>query len=175
MAQAFISIGSNIDPETNVRSAIHRLGLKARITAISTVYRTEPVGREGQPLFLNCVVKIETDLPPRELKFQLLRVIEAELGRVRSNDKFAARTIDLDLILYDEVVMKTPDLALPDPEIPKRPFLAVPLHELAPGLVLPGSGQRIQDAAASLARNTMMPLSAFTEQLRKEFLHERKQ
>ena len=175
MAQAFISMGSNIDPETNVRSAIHRIGMKARVTAISTVYRTEPVGPPGQPLFLNCVVEIQTDLPPRELKLQLLRGIEKELGRVRSSDKFAARTIDLDLIIYDELVMSSTDLVLPDPDIPQRPFLAIPLHELSPGLVMPGSGLRIQDAAASLSRKTMTPLSAFTEQLRKEFLHEQKQ
>jgi len=175
MARAFIGIGSNIDPETNVRDAVQRLGSTARVTAISTVYRTEPVGPPGQPWFYNCVVEIETDLAPRELKFRLLRGIEGELGRTRSSDKFAARTIDLDLILYDELVMTTPDLALPDPDIPQRPFLAIPLHELAPGLVLPGSGLRIQEAAASMSSNTMMPLAAYTEHLRKEFLHDRKQ
>jgi 2-amino-4-hydroxy-6-hydroxymethyldihydropteridine diphosphokinase len=172
MARAFISIGSNIDPETNVRNAVHRLGSTARVMAISTVYRTEPIGPPGQPWFYNCVVEIETEMAPRELKFTLLRRIESELGRARSSDKFAARTIDLDLILYNELVMTTPDLALPDPDIPKRPFLAIPLHELAPGLILPGSGLRIQEAAMSLSPNAMMPLAAYTEQLRKEFLHE---
>ena len=175
MARAFISIGSNIEPETNVKNAVHRLGSTARVTAISTVYRTEPVGPPGQPWFYNCVVEIETDLAPRELKFGLLRRIEGELGRTRNGDKFAARTIDLDLILYEELVMTTPDLALPDPDIPERPFLAIPLHELAPGLILPGSGLRIQEAAAALSPNTMKPLAAYTEHLRKEFLHERKQ
>ena len=175
MVRAFISIGSNIDPENNMKSAIRRFGSKARVTAISTVYRTEPIGPLGQPWFYNCVVEIQTDLDPRELKFELLRGIEGELGRVRSSDKFAARTIDLDLILYDELVITTTDLVIPDADIPRRPFLAIPLHELAPGLILPGSGLRIQDAAASLSSNTMTPLSAFTEYLRKEFLHERKQ
>ncbi len=175
MARVFISIGSNIDPETNVRSAVLRLASAVRLTAISTVYHTEPVGPPGQPWFYNCVVEIQTGLAPRELKFQLLRRIEGELGRTRGSDKFAARTIDLDLILYDELVMITTDLALPDPDIPQRPFLAIPLHELAPGLILPGSGLRIQEAAASLSPNAMKPLSAFTERLRKEFLHDRKQ
>ncbi len=175
MARAFVSIGSNIEPETNVRSAILRLASAVRVTAISTVYRTEPVGPPGQPWFANCVVEVETDLAPRELKFRLLRGIESELGRTRSSDKFAARPIDLDLILYDELVMTTTDLVLPDPDIPQRPFLAVPLHELAPGLILPGSGLGIREAAASLSPNTMKPLSAFTKHLRKEFLHDRKQ
>jgi 2-amino-4-hydroxy-6-hydroxymethyldihydropteridine diphosphokinase len=175
MARAFISIGSNIDPETNVKNAVRRLGSTARVVAISTVYFTEPVGPPGQPWFYNCVVEIETDLAPRELKFRLLRRIEDELGRTRSSDKFAARTIDLDLILYDELVMTTPDLALPDPDIPRRPFLAIPLRELAHGLILPGSGLRIQEVAAFMSPNAMKPLAAYTEHLRKEFLHERKQ
>lgn len=157
-----------------MRSALEQLIQEERLTAISMVYRTQPVGPPGQPLFLNCVVEIRTDVPPRELKLRVLRGIEARLGRVRNNDKFAARTIDLDLILYDDLVTSSIDLVLPDPDIPRRPFLAIPLYELEPGLVLPGSGLRVQDAASSLSRNSMTPLSTFTDQLRKEFLHERK-
>jgi 2-amino-4-hydroxy-6-hydroxymethyldihydropteridine diphosphokinase len=175
MTRAFVSIGSNIDPEANLQSALQRLRSTVQVMAISTVYRTEPVGPPGQPWFYNCVAEIETDLPPRELKSTLLRRIEGELGRVRSSDKFAARTIDLDLILYDELVMTTRDLTLPDPEIPKRPFLAIPLKELSPGLVLPGSGIPIGDAADALYPNAMVPLAAYTEHLRKEFLHDWKQ
>jgi 2-amino-4-hydroxy-6-hydroxymethyldihydropteridine diphosphokinase len=175
MARAFISIGSNIDPETNVRNAVLRLAGMVRVAAVSTVSLTEPVGPPGQPPFYNCVVKIETDEAPRELKFVVLRRIESELGRTRSSDKFAARTIDLDLILYDDLVMTTDDLTLPDPDIVRRPFLAIPLAELAPGLVLPGSGLQIKEVAASLTPNTMEPLETYTEHLRKELLHERKQ
>jgi 2-amino-4-hydroxy-6-hydroxymethyldihydropteridine diphosphokinase len=175
MARAFISIGSNIDPETNVKEALRRLGSSARIKAISTVYRTEPVGPPDQPPFYNCVVELETELAPRELKFRLLRRIESELGRTRGSDKFAARTIDLDLILYDELVMTAEDLTLPDPDILARPFLAVPLHELAPGLVLPGSGVRISEKIPALPRTGMKPLVNYTERIRKDLLHERKQ
>jgi 2-amino-4-hydroxy-6-hydroxymethyldihydropteridine diphosphokinase len=175
VARAFISIGSNIDPETNVRNAILRLAETALVKAISTVYRTEPVGPPGQPPFYNCVVEIETDLAPRELKFRLLRGIESELGRVRGSDKFEARTIDLDLILYGDLVMTSEDLTLPDPDILRRPFLAVALHKLAPGLVLPGSGQRISEAASAQPRKGMTPLKNYTERIRKEVLHERKQ
>jgi len=175
MARAFISIGSNIDPETNVRNALLRLARAVRVAAVSTVSRTEPVGPPGQPPFYNCVAEIETDAAPRDLKFVVLRRIESELGRTRSSDKFAARTIDLDLILYDDLVMTTDDLTLPDPDIVRRPFLAIPLAELAPGLVLPGSGLQIKEVAASLTPNTMEPLETYTEHLRKELLHERKQ
>jgi len=175
MARAFISIGSNIDPETNVRNAILRLAEAARVKAISTVYRTVPIGPPGQPPFYNCVVEIETDLPPRDLKFRLLRGLESEMGRTRGTDKFAARTIDLDLILYDELVTTAEDLTLPDPDILRRPFLAVALHGLAPGLVLPGSGVRISEAAPAQPRKDMTPLENYTERIRKEILHERKQ
>lgn len=175
MVRAFISIGSNIDPEHNVRESILRLGSAVQVKAISTVYRTEPVGSPGQPSFYNCVAEIETDLAPRDLKFRLLRRIEHELGRTRGSDKFAARTIDLDLILYDDLVMAGEDLTLPDPDIQHRPFLAIPLQELDPELVLPGSGMRISQVVSAQPRMDMMPLEKYTERLRKEILHERKQ
>jgi 2-amino-4-hydroxy-6-hydroxymethyldihydropteridine diphosphokinase len=175
MTRAFVSIGSNIDPEMNVRSAIFRLTETARVKAVSTVYRTEPVGPPGQPQFYNCVVEIETDLAPRDLKFRLLRRIESELGRTRCADRFATRTIDLDLLLYDEIVMTTEDLTLPDPDILRRPFLAISLQELAPRLVLPGSGLQISEAVLAQPRKGMAPLENYTERIRKEILHERKQ
>jgi 2-amino-4-hydroxy-6-hydroxymethyldihydropteridine diphosphokinase len=175
MARAFISIGSNIDPENNVRNAILLLGSDVQVSAVSTVYRTEPIGPPGQQPFYNCVVETETDLAPRDLKFRLLRRIESELGRTRGSDKFAARTIDLDLILYDDLVMTTEDLTLPDPDIPRRPFLAVPLQELAPGLVLPKSGMHISEVVSAQPRMDMTRLENYTERVRKELFHERKQ
>jgi len=175
MTRAFISIGSNIDPEMNVRSAILRLTEIVRVKAVSTVYRTEPVGPPGQPPFYNCVVEIETDLAPLNLKFRLLRRIENELGRTRSGDRFAARTIDLDLVLYDEFVMTTEDLTLPDPDILRRPFLAISIQELAPQLILPGSGRQISEAVSAQPQKGMAPLENYTECIRKDILHERKQ
>ncbi len=170
MARAFVSVGSNIDPETNVRAALLRLSKETDLRAISTIYLTEPLGRQGQPPFYNCVIEIETSLPPAELKFGVLRNIEAGLGRRRSDDKFAPRTIDLDLILYDDLVMTTPELTLPDPEILERPFLAIALSEITPGLVLPGSQSGIGEAAAKLSRTGMQPLRTYTDRIRKEIL-----
>jgi len=175
MARAFVSVGSNINPAENTAKAIHALNRETRITKISTVYLTEPKGRPEQPPYYNCVVKFETERSPVELKQRVLRKIEEELGRVRSRDKDAARTVDLDLILYDELVMTTEDLTLPDPDIVRRPFLAIPLQELAPGLLLPGSGLCIDEAASTLSQGTMKPLESFTESIRKEILYERKQ
>ncbi len=161
MARAFVAVGSNLDPERHLPAALRRLATRVRLVAVSTFYASPALGRPEQPEFYNGAVEIATDLPPRELKFTVLRAIEAELGRQRSADKFAAREIDLDLVWYDGQVADEPDLTLPDPEIADRPFLAVPLGELAPELF------RVSSPAGSLR-----PLPEFTTRLRKELLHE---
>ena len=168
MARVFIGVGSNIHPEENVPKAVRLLGRETRIKAISTFYLTEPVGGTGQPLFYNGVVEIETEIPPVKLKHSVLRRIENELGRKRVADKYAARTIDLDMLIYDDLVATTKDLVIPDPQISSRAFLAIPLNELAPDLVLPGSGRPIREVAQALAGHTMQPLSEFTKRLRRE-------
>ncbi len=168
MTQAFLSVGSNVDPEENVSRAIGRLNGQVRITGVSTVYLTEPVGRPEQPPYYNCVIAIDTPLPPLELKRTVLRRIEDELGRTRSEDKFSPRTIDLDLILYGDVVMKTGELILPDPEIRSRPFLAGPLVELAPNLIMPDSKQPISAIASKMRGGGMKPLVAYTNRLIRE-------
>lgn len=173
MARAFVSVGSNIEPEENVQAAVRLLAQSVTIRAISTVYLTEPVGPPRQPPYYNCVIDVETDLAPLDLKRNVLRRIETALGRTRTSDKFASRAIDLDLILYDKIVMTTDELVLPDPEILQRPFLTATLRELAPGLVLPGSETSIDDAASRMSYATMKPLEHYTKLLRKEILHER--
>jgi dihydroneopterin aldolase/2-amino-4-hydroxy-6-hydroxymethyldihydropteridine diphosphokinase len=173
MARAFIAIGSNIDPAANVRLAIGRLGQKVRLVGVSTVYRTEALSRPGaqagplQPPYYNCVVEIETFVPPLELKQGILRPIEDSLGRLRSEDKFAPRTIDLDLIVYGDLEMDEGGLKLPDPEIMERPFLAIPLYELAPGLEL-GSNRSIASIASGLPQGGMQPLKEYTRQLQQD-------
>jgi 2-amino-4-hydroxy-6-hydroxymethyldihydropteridine diphosphokinase len=171
MARAFIGVGSNIEPEENVRKALRLMASQVRIVEISTVYSTEAEGRPEQPSYYNCVTQIETDIPPKELKQTVLREIEEKLGRKRTKDKNAPRTIDLDLILYDDLVLKTDDLVLPDPQIATRPFLAIPLFELEPDLILPGVNLPIKKAAAQLKPVRMKPLMSFTKLLKKEILH----
>ncbi len=173
MARAFVSAGSNIDPETNVKEAVRRLSRLVMVKAVSTVYRTAPVGPSGQQHYYNCVIEIDTDLPPLMLKTDVLRPLEAAGGRLRTGDKYASRPIDLDLILYDDLIIKSEELVLPDPDILSRPFLAIALHELAPGLVVPGSGVRIEDIAATASRYSMEPLQLYTELIRKDIFHER--
>lgn len=116
------------------------------------------------------MVAIDTNLPPEKLKWEVLRPIEATLGRHRTLDKYASRTIDLDLVLYDDVVLLSNELILPDPDILKRAFVAIPLFEIAPALVLPGFGIPIRQIAEQLAAQSMQPLREYTRELRDELL-----
>jgi dihydroneopterin aldolase/2-amino-4-hydroxy-6-hydroxymethyldihydropteridine diphosphokinase len=181
MARAYIAVGSNIQPEENVRKAVKLLSQRVKLTAISTVYETAPeglpagrqTGGRNQPPYYNCVLAIETDLPPVELKRSVLRRIEDELGRQRGQDRFASRTIDLDLILYDNLTLSVGAqhavlLHLPDPEIRERPYLALPLFELDPGLTLPDTGESIGQIAGRLGSVGLTPLPDYTLALQTE-------
>jgi 2-amino-4-hydroxy-6-hydroxymethyldihydropteridine diphosphokinase len=163
MAKAFIGVGSNINPEKNVREALRLLSLATRVMAVSTFYRTQPIERPEQPMFYNGIVEVETDLAAEDLKTSVLRVIEKSLGRRRSDDMYAARTIYLDIIAYDDTYTR-------DDEITGRPFVALPLYELAPDLRLAYSGEPLSEIAATFAENDMLPLTEFTEHLRKGVL-----
>jgi 2-amino-4-hydroxy-6-hydroxymethyldihydropteridine diphosphokinase len=163
---AFVAVGSNIEPARNIASALAALARLVEVTGTSAFYRTAPVGRPEQPAFYNGVWRIETALAPAAVKFDVLRRIESDLGRHRTQDKYAARSIDLDLILYDDVVIDTPDLRLPDPEIIERSFVAVPLLELSPALVLPDTGKRLDSLPVARSTRGLEKLDPFTEQLR---------
>ena len=94
---AFIAVGSNIEPSRHVTQALRLLQDRVEVVALSTFYWTSPVDRPGQPRFLNGVWRVHTAIPPKKLKFEVLRGIESRLGRVRTADKSAPRTIDLDI------------------------------------------------------------------------------
>jgi len=170
MARALIGVGSNINPEENVLKALGLLKRYAPIKAISTVYLSEADGRPDAPCFYNCVVAVESVASPDELKYRFLRSIEEAMGRRRESDKDAPRTVDLDLLLYDDVVISTVHLRLPDPEILRRPYIAWPVYEIAPELVLPGLDISIKEAAHALPKDRMKPLPNYTEMLRSELL-----
>jgi 2-amino-4-hydroxy-6-hydroxymethyldihydropteridine diphosphokinase len=149
MSDAFVAVGSNINAEKNIPAALQQLQSRVCVIGTSAFYRTESVGGAGQPPYSNGVWRIGTAVPPRALKFDILREVESELGRLRTGKRSAARTIDLDLILYDDFIVNEPDLVLPDPLIRERSFIAVPLLELAPDLVFPDTGETL--ASLSIA------------------------
>ena len=144
--EVYIAVGSNVAPERNILRALELLeqvGLP--VEATSTFYRTQPIDRPGQPWYRNGLWRVKTDIPLRRLQFDVLRGVESKLGRIRTDDAYAPRPLDLDVIIYGETVSCEPDLVVPDPDIYRRPFLAGPLMELEPALNLPGSGHSLRD------------------------------
>jgi 2-amino-4-hydroxy-6-hydroxymethyldihydropteridine diphosphokinase len=144
--RAFIGLGSNLgDRLDNLKRALNSLeGSGIALRAVSSVYETEPVG-PPQPDFLNAVCEVETDLPAVDL-FRTLKRIEAQIGRV-AGERWGPRVIDLDLLLYGDEMVQTPELVVPHPEMTRRAFVLVPLLEIAPEATLP-SGELISSHAA---------------------------
>ena len=141
---AYLSLGSNVgDREANLRQAIARVGEIARVTSVSSFYETEPVEFTDQPWFLNCAVAIEVDTTPMQLLCELLR-LEQAMGRRRVQNK-GPRMIDIDILLYDDVVVKTPDLTIPHPAMHRRRFVLEPLAEIAPEAKHPVFNKNVQE------------------------------
>jgi 2-amino-4-hydroxy-6-hydroxymethyldihydropteridine diphosphokinase len=145
MASALIALGGNVgDVRATFKKAIaHICGMtQAALLARSSDYATPPWGDEQQAHFINACVEIETDLDPHALLFALQR-IEQRFGRDRQKERrWGPRTLDLDLIAYDDVSLQTPELTLPHPRLFERAFVLVPLAEIAPDRLIAGRGTR---------------------------------
>ena len=143
MARIYISIGSNIDPAKNVQQAVK--GLREHFTDIevSPVYESEAVGFEGSN-FLNLVVAATTGLDVHAAN-ELLHKIEDEYGRDRSGPRFSSRTIDLDLLLYDDLILNEKGLEIPREEILHNAFVLWPLANIAPGVIHPQQGKSMEE------------------------------
>lgn len=151
-ALAFVALGANLaDPVAQVRAAAEALaGLpQSKLLRISSLYRTAPVGIHGQPDFINAVAELETTLAPHQLLAALLDV-ETRFGR-RRDYHHAPRTLDLDLLLFDDLIIDSEQLSLPHPRMHLRAFVMAPLVEIAPDCMIPGRGS----AAAWLAATSM--------------------
>ncbi len=157
-----ISVAGNLDPERYLPLALELLGDAVELTALSMFYRTAALCRPEQPDYLNGVAAARFDGDPRTLKTDVLRVIETQLGRVRGTDRCAARTIDLDLLLFGGVVMDEEGLVLPDPDLWRRPFLAAAVLELDPDIVVPGTGRPLRELADMNAAARLKPAREFT-------------
>ncbi|WP_438448985.1 2-amino-4-hydroxy-6-hydroxymethyldihydropteridine diphosphokinase [Gorillibacterium sp. sgz5001074] len=137
---AYLGLGSNLgDRGQWLADAVRLLGQEPgiRVEACSAVYETDPVGYVEQPAFLNMAVRIATLLPPLDLLAVMLR-IELELGRKREI-RWGPRTIDIDMLLYGNLEMDTPELTVPHPRMLERAFVLIPLRDIYPGDALPGA------------------------------------
>jgi 2-amino-4-hydroxy-6-hydroxymethyldihydropteridine diphosphokinase len=143
--RAYIGLGSNIDPASNIAKALELLGKHVILGELAHTWETPAIGSRG-PNFLNTVVAVRTQLPPDLLKSLILRRIERQLGRVRTANKNAPRTIDLDILVYEGQVL--------DPKIWSYVFVAVPLAELLPHLRNSQTGETLEQAAKRLSEQT---------------------
>lgn len=133
---AYIGIGSNIgDKKANCRRAIELLKQAGTVTAVSSLYYTEPVGYREQEDFINAVAAVETEQSPEAL-LEACQAIEQEMGRTRTL-RWGPRIIDLDILLFGNAVVDEPDLVIPHPLMASRRFVLAPLAEIAPGMVHP--------------------------------------
>ena len=135
MVRAFVSVGSNVNKEMNIRSAVESLRKAFGELTISTVYENPAVGFDGED-FHNLAVGFDTDRSPLEV-VEVLRRIESQQGRTRGEERFAPRTLDLDLLLYGDLVLDRDGLQCPREEISRYPFVLGPLAEIAGDMTHP--------------------------------------
>ena len=147
MTQVLLGMGSNINAENHIRGGINELKDKFEQVSLSPIYASASVGFEGND-FINLVARVETDLQPIELR-NYLRDLEDRYGRKRDVPKFSDRTLDIDILLYDDLVVLSPLLEIPRAEILKFSHVLKPLADLDPGLIHPTERRSMTDIWAS--------------------------
>lgn len=158
LTRAYIGLGSNLeDPRAQVERAINSIEKipDTSLINVSSWYQSTAVGPGDQPDYINGAVSVDTYLPPESL-LSALQTIEAAQGRVR-NERWAARTLDLDLLLYGDIIVSTDRLQVPHPRLQERNFVLYPLAELAPRLALP-SGDTLQSLVESIGTEGLSKL-----------------
>lgn len=160
--RAYVGVGSNLgDRWARLARAARSLRAAPGIALLraSRVWDTAPLG-PPQPRYLNAVLELEVTLPPDRLLSEL-QAIEREAGRVRSGPRWAARTLDLDLLLYGGQVIRTPRLAVPHPELTARRFVLAPLAELCPERTVPGTGKTVAELLALAPPGDLVPAGLY--------------
>jgi len=156
--RAYLALGSNLaDPLHQVRAALDALAAlpQTRLLATSSLYRTPPYGPPDQPDYLNAAVLLETTLAPEAL-LDLTQRIELEQGRVRKDERWGPRTLDLDIMLFGNFMLNTPRLTVPHYDMHNRAFMLVPLFEIAPDLIFP-NGTSLKSLIATLDSSAIQP------------------
>lgn len=154
MTLAYIGLGSNLaDPALQIRQAIVQMRTipNSQVTKISSLYFSRPMGPQDQPDYMNAVLAIETQLTPIELLEQLQK-IEYKAGRVRKDNRWGARILDLDILLFGDNVIDSERLTIPHYGMKLREFVLLPLQEIAPDLRLPNA-ESIKQLASKISHN----------------------
>jgi 2-amino-4-hydroxy-6-hydroxymethyldihydropteridine diphosphokinase len=160
--RAYVGVGTNLgDRWANLARAARGVRAAPRVAPLraSRVWDTPPLG-PPQPRYLNAVVELEADLPPEALLAALQRV-ERDAGRVRGGARWGARRLDLDLLLYGDLVVARPGLTVPHPGLASRRFVLAPLAELAPDLVVPGTKRSVAELLAALPADDGAPVGIY--------------
>ncbi len=154
MTLVYIGLGSNLDsPSQQLIQAIHAIAKlpQVNISAVSSLYGSRPMGPQDQPDYINAVVALTTELSALEL-LDALQKIELDAGRVRKDERWGARVLDLDILLFGQEIINSERLIVPHYGLKEREFVLLPLAEIAPDLSLP-SGENITILATNIARN----------------------
>lgn len=157
MESVYIALGSNLnDPLQQINAAIEALKTipHSELVTVSSFYRTKPLGPQDQPDYLNAVALLNTALQPEELLSQTQR-IELEHGRVRKDERWGPRTLDLDIMLFGTQTIATPRLIVPHYGLKEREFMLYPLAEIAPDLIFP-DGEPLSKRLSLVPRNGLM-------------------
>ena len=150
MNDVYLLVGSNIDREQNLPQAIRLLQTMSELVAVSPVYESAPVGLTEQPPFFNAAAHIRTPLSPSAIKQANIQVIEKQLNRVRQTDKNAPRTIDIDIVLFNQEILTYDGRHVPDPDLLLFAHVAVPMADLAPNLHHPETDETLKEIANRL-------------------------
>ena len=138
----YLGLGSTLgNRQKNLDMALDLLSQRLRVKKVSSVYDTEPVDNPDQPRFLNMVCQVYTNLAPTEL-LALAKAVESKMGRI-PRGRNAPRPIDIDILLYGDQVIETPELVIPHPRLTERAFVLIPLAEIAPDTLCPTSGKTV--------------------------------
>ena len=145
MAITYLSLGSNMGDRMGYLDTAKK-GIKEQIGEIileSGIYETEPWGFESEDKFLNSVISVNTSLEPEEI-LKIIKNIETEGRRIRSHKQYISRTIDIDILFYDKLIIFQDELEIPHPLLHQRKFILIPLNEINPGLIHPVNGKNIE-------------------------------